>query len=145
MRGALRLCRYLMLFLVSYALNNRIIWKKSDWGWGESKATEAIRGTKKANSPQFKHIGRGGWAGSRKSSLASARLLPDYTVLTGASVRLKQSRPPTCLTCQVKIPPPHLRLLRIRTAWQPRPISPHRPCSTGAHPPPEIPPISAYS
>ena len=35
--------------------------------------------TKNAHSPQFKHIGGGGWAGSRKSSLAPIRLSPDYT------------------------------------------------------------------
>jgi len=31
-------------------------------------------GAKKANSPQFKHIGHGGWTGSRKPSAASVRL-----------------------------------------------------------------------
>jgi len=34
----------------------------------------------KTNPPQLKHIDSGGWTGSRKSSLAPARLSPDYTV-----------------------------------------------------------------
>ena len=38
--------------------------------------------TKNAHSPQFKHIGGGGWVGSRKSSLAAIRLSPDYTVFS---------------------------------------------------------------
>ena len=36
-------------------------------------------GAKKADSPQFKQIGGGGWAGSRKSPLAPIRPSPDYT------------------------------------------------------------------
>lgn len=37
-------------------------------------------GTKNAHSPQFKHIGSGSWAGSRKTPVESIRPLPDYTV-----------------------------------------------------------------
>jgi len=37
-------------------------------------------GKKKANSPQFIYIGGGDWASSRKSTLMSIRVLPDYTV-----------------------------------------------------------------
>ena len=43
-------------------------------------------GAKNANSPQFKHMGGRGWADSRKSSLVSIRLLPDYTGISDTQI-----------------------------------------------------------